>query len=117
MSEKGSKKRVKEDSSEDEGSADKAKFFDLGKNKRVSINQFKGVHYVDIREFYTDKSGETKPGKKGIALNEEQWNELKRQMADIDALLPSSGSSKEKPTKKEKKGKKEKPEKEEEDDE
>ncbi len=31
----------------------------------VRINEFKGKHYVDIRKFYEDKSGELKPSNKG----------------------------------------------------
>jgi hypothetical protein len=44
----------------------------------VSVTTFKGIKYVDIREYYTDKSsGEEKPGKKGISLTIDQWNKLK----------------------------------------
>lgn len=39
----------------------------IGNNRFVSLSNFKGVLYVDIREFYEDKeSGELKPGKKGM---------------------------------------------------
>lgn len=54
--------------------------FELGKNKRVTVREFKGQIYVDIREFY-DSEGELKPGKKGddhklrIKKKIQRWNE------------------------------------------
>ena len=48
----------------------------LGSNKFVTVTEFRGKVYVGIREYY-EKDGELKPGKKGIALNLEQWNLLK----------------------------------------
>lgn len=47
--------------------------------KKASVSEFRGKKYVNIREYYLDKaSGEEKPGSKGIALNKEQWEELKK---------------------------------------
>ncbi|KAJ7084415.1 transcriptional Coactivator p15-domain-containing protein [Mycena belliarum] len=64
------------------------KFIELGKNKRVTVRSFKGTTLIDIREFYTDKtSGEQKPGKKGISLGLDQWDELKRAATTLDQLL------------------------------
>lgn len=64
------------------------KYIDLGKMKRASISEFKGQRFVDIREYYVDKSsGEGKPGKKGIALNAEQWKMLKQSISTIDELF------------------------------
>ncbi|KAL1748744.1 transcriptional Coactivator p15-domain-containing protein [Schizophyllum fasciatum] len=66
------------------------KYIDLGKMKRASISEFKGQRFVDIREYYIDKaSGEGRPGKKGIALNAEQWNALKQSINTIDELFAS----------------------------
>jgi hypothetical protein len=37
----------------------------IGGTRRVTISKFKGTTFVNIREYYTDKtSGEAKPGKK-----------------------------------------------------
>ncbi|KJE95195.1 hypothetical protein CAOG_05673 [Capsaspora owczarzaki ATCC 30864] len=44
--------------------------------RRITVRRFSGKKYVDIREFYDDDSGELKPGKKGIMLNEEQFTAL-----------------------------------------
>merc|ERR1712236_162927 len=57
-------------------------YFDLEKQKRVTVREFKGKVYVDIREFY-EKDGKTLPGKKGISLNTKQWNMLKEIIRDV----------------------------------
>ena len=52
--------------------------WDLGKNKWVKVREFKGTTYIDIREYYVDKETmETRPGKKGISLNCQQYQKLK----------------------------------------
>ncbi|KAJ6499272.1 transcriptional Coactivator p15-domain-containing protein [Mycena sanguinolenta] len=71
-----------------EVSADGEKFINLGKNKRATVRSFKGTTLLDIREFYVDKaSGETKPGKKGVSLTVEQWQELKQATKTLDELI------------------------------
>ncbi|NXN48329.1 TCP4 polymerase, partial [Rhinoptilus africanus] len=45
--------------SEEEG------MFQIGKMRYVRVSCFKGKVLVDIREFYTDKEGSMKPGRKG----------------------------------------------------
>jgi hypothetical protein len=62
------------------------KFLDLGRNKRLSITSFKGVRYVNIREFY-NKDGEMLPTKKGIALESKTWDLLKENLDKIDEYL------------------------------
>eukprot|EP01031_Cornospumella_fuschlensis_P023564 gene23564-28574_t len=50
----------------------------IGGKRKVTVSQFKGTTYVNIREFYEDKAtGEEKPGSKGIALTVEQYRTLK----------------------------------------
>ncbi|XP_068776147.1 activated RNA polymerase II transcriptional coactivator p15-like isoform X2 [Struthio camelus] len=46
--------------SEEEG------MFQIGKMRYVRVSCFKGKVLVDIREFYVDKDGGTKPGRKEI---------------------------------------------------
>lgn len=38
----------------------------------ISISEFNGQKYLDIRKYY-EEEGEWKPTKKGIALNKEQY--------------------------------------------
>jgi hypothetical protein len=44
---------------------------------------------IDIREYYKSKEpgAEEKPGKKGIALNQEQWDSLRAQVEAIDLAV------------------------------
>ncbi|OAL01166.1 PC4-domain-containing protein [Phaeosphaeriaceae sp. SRC1lsM3a] len=44
--------------------------------RRVTVREFKDNVLIDIREHWTDDSGELKPGKKGISLNLDQYNAL-----------------------------------------
>ncbi|NXG46070.1 TCP4 polymerase, partial [Psilopogon haemacephalus] len=67
--------------SEEEG------MFQIGKMRYVRVSCFKGKVLVDIREFYTNKDGDKKPGRKGIALSAEQWNQLKEIIPEIDAAV------------------------------
>lgn len=67
--------------------------FDLGKNKRVTVRQFRNVNLIDIREYYMDTStGEMKPGKKGISLTEDLYDELLKHRLNIDEALRRFGS-------------------------
>ncbi|CRL08281.1 CLUMA_CG020831, isoform A [Clunio marinus] len=52
-------------------------YFELDRNRRVSLSTFKGKQYLNIREYYQDKSsGEWRPGKSGITLTKKEWNQL-----------------------------------------
>lgn len=67
--------------------------FDLGKNKRVTVRQFRNVNLIDIREYYMDTStGDMRPGKKGISLTEDLYDELLKHRLNIDEALRRLGS-------------------------
>ncbi|SMN21752.1 similar to Saccharomyces cerevisiae YMR039C SUB1 Transcriptional coactivator, facilitates elongation through factors that modify RNAP II [Maudiozyma saulgeensis] len=67
--------------------------FDLGKNKRVTVRQFRNINLIDIREYYMDNSsGEMRPGKKGISLTEDLYDELLKHRLNIDDALRRFGS-------------------------
>ncbi|VDM24268.1 unnamed protein product [Toxocara canis] len=61
---------------------------ELGKMRFVTVRSFKGKALIDIREYYQDKgSGEMKPGRKGISLSREQYENLKALTTEIDEQL------------------------------
>ncbi|EED84567.1 predicted protein [Postia placenta Mad-698-R] len=62
------------------------KYIDLGKKRRATVRAFKGTVFLDIREYY-GQEGDEKPGKKGVTLNQEQWEKLKEGQDAIDALF------------------------------
>lgn len=57
------------------------------RNLRIEPSEFKGKWYVMIREFYEDEDGEMKPGKKGINLKLEEWNEIVEKINEIDEMV------------------------------
>ncbi|XP_033750065.1 activated RNA polymerase II transcriptional coactivator p15-like [Pecten maximus] len=62
--------------------------FQLSKMRFVSVSEFRGKVLVGIREYY-EADGDLRPGKKGISLTLEQWNNLKEQMEEIDQAVKS----------------------------
>ncbi|EPQ57524.1 PC4-domain-containing protein [Gloeophyllum trabeum ATCC 11539] len=74
---------------------DGEQYVDLGKKKRATVRSFKGQVYVDIREFYGE-DGDEKPGKKGVSLNLEQWETLKKSIETIDRLSRQQPSKRKK---------------------
>ncbi|KAJ0067766.1 hypothetical protein NL108_010070 [Boleophthalmus pectinirostris] len=73
--------------SKSSGSKSEDNMFQIGKMRYVSVRDFKGKVLIDIREYWMNQDGEMKPGKKGISLNPEQWNQLKEQISDIDDAI------------------------------
>jgi hypothetical protein len=57
----------------------------------LSVESFKGVVRIDIREYY-DADGELKPGKKGISLRTNIWNTLKDKISDINSCIAENKS-------------------------
>jgi hypothetical protein len=43
---------------------------------RVSIADYKGHRFIDCRVYWKDESGDWKPSRKGIALNDETVDEV-----------------------------------------
>ncbi|KAJ1958483.1 hypothetical protein IWQ62_004893, partial [Dispira parvispora] len=66
-----------------------AYFPQLGPKRRVTVRKWKNSQFIDIREYYVDKSGSEAPGKKGISLSMAQWKALKECIYDVDQLLES----------------------------
>ncbi|KND04580.1 uncharacterized protein SPPG_00300 [Spizellomyces punctatus DAOM BR117] len=60
----------------------------LDGKKKLTVQKFKNLTLIGIREFYTDKNdGKEKPGKKGIAISPAAWTTLKSHIADIDEAI------------------------------
>ncbi|XP_044470128.1 RNA polymerase II transcriptional coactivator KIWI-like [Mangifera indica] len=62
---------------------------EISKNRRVSVRNWQGKIWIDIREFFV-KDGKKLPGKKGILLSVDQWNILRDHVEDIDRALGES---------------------------
>ncbi|WKY05153.1 hypothetical protein Q1695_005851 [Nippostrongylus brasiliensis] len=104
--EKPEKRKIESDSSSDEGVEDKTpvkkskgganriknadgeEMIEIGNMRYVTVRSFRGKSLVDIREYYLDKaSGQMRPGKKGISMSKEQYQNFKAVMSEIDAKL------------------------------
>ncbi|XP_004503599.1 RNA polymerase II transcriptional coactivator KELP [Cicer arietinum] len=59
---------------------------ELGKKRKVTIQEFRGKTFVSIREFYT-KDGKELPSSKGISLTEEQWSAFKKNVPAIEKAI------------------------------
>lgn len=56
----------------------------------LKIEPYKGVNYVNIREFYLSQDGELKPGSKGISLTMDQFKRLRKQWNEIIAAVDAA---------------------------
>ncbi|KAI9699579.1 MAG: hypothetical protein M1820_007078 [Bogoriella megaspora] len=86
------KKRSKPDNSKGDDDGDDSNHWELSKNRRIGINEFKGKTLINIREYY-DKDGQTLPGKKGISLSMDQFNALVKALPAIDQALRKRGET------------------------
>jgi hypothetical protein len=59
-------------------------FIDLGRERRVYVQYFKGYVVMHIRQWYL-KNGKPTPGK-GISLNLKEWTKLKANIEKIDEM-------------------------------
>ncbi|MHB8108550.1 MAG: transcriptional coactivator p15/PC4 family protein [Syntrophorhabdaceae bacterium] len=55
----------------------------------VTIKEFKGKTYVDVRTFFENDQGEMIPTKKGISLTPENLDELIRLLNEAKEKLPA----------------------------
>ncbi|KAI0156845.1 ssDNA-binding transcriptional regulator [Xylariaceae sp. FL1272] len=81
------KTKASDEGRDDDGNA----FWQLAPMRRLTISTFKGKTLVNIREYWTDQSGEMKPGKKGISLTIEQYTAMVEALPAVNAELESKG--------------------------
>lgn len=55
----------------------------IGNDIHVEHSPFKGKDYVMIRRFFQDDTGEWRPGKQGINMKWEEWEQL---VENFDAI-------------------------------
>ena len=54
---------------------------------RVSLREYKGHPFIDIRVYWKPPEGEPGPTKKGVTLNPEFFPDLKKAMVALEAAL------------------------------
>ncbi|KAH9510527.1 Ssb-c31ap [Dermatophagoides farinae] len=65
----------------------------LSNNRYLTVSDFKNKVRVDIREYYRNKDGKRKPGKKGISLSMEEWKKIVSNMDMIKKMIKVQGDS------------------------
>ncbi|KAK6351365.1 hypothetical protein TWF718_004527 [Orbilia javanica] len=63
-----------------------------GKSRRVTVSEFKGNVLVSVREYY-EKDGKSFPGKKGISMSLEQFNQLIRVLPALEEAIGQKSSA------------------------
>lgn len=56
----------------------------IGKDIYITISEFKGNHYIDVRKYYEANEGEMRPTKKGISFDLVAWKEFVENISQID---------------------------------
>ena len=59
---------------------------------RISLSEFKGHSYVDIRIFYEDDEGEWRPTKKGVTVSVDLVDELLEAVKKVYGVLQQKGA-------------------------
>ena len=59
----------------------------LTQNRRVTVDTFKGILLVNVREYYTTANGEDRPSQKGLALDAAAWHLLKTHMSALTEAM------------------------------
>ncbi|XP_055625761.1 RNA polymerase II transcriptional coactivator [Toxorhynchites rutilus septentrionalis] len=80
------KKSKVEDGSSKSTSAQGEDEWQLDRNRKVTVSEFKNKVYVNVREYY-EKDGKQLPGKKGISLTVSQWKKLLESADEINEKI------------------------------
>ncbi|KAF3163068.1 hypothetical protein TWF106_005616 [Orbilia oligospora] len=63
-----------------------------GKSRRVTVSEFKGNVLVSVREYY-EKDGKYFPGKKGISMSLDQFNQLIKVLPALEEAIGQKSSA------------------------
>lgn len=77
------KKATKETQSDSPFTDDRYFCLNEKQHRFVSLSEFKGTEYLNIREYYEDNNGDLKPGKKGISLKKEEFDLIVKHLKEI----------------------------------
>lgn len=65
-------------------------YWEISKNRRVTVSEFKGKRMVSVREYY-EQGGKMLPGKKGISMTMEQYSAFVELLPHIEDVLRKHG--------------------------
>ncbi|ROT41452.1 transcriptional Coactivator p15 [Sodiomyces alkalinus F11] len=65
-------------------------YWELSNKRRIGVSKFRDMTMINIREFW-EKDGEMLPGKKGISLSLQQYENLLKFVPEINAHLRQMG--------------------------
>ncbi|KAF9430805.1 hypothetical protein BGZ76_000694 [Entomortierella beljakovae] len=89
---KSNKKTKVEKNNEAQKNPEGETYFMLGPKKRLTVRAWQGHTLIDFREFFNDKTGASKPTKKGISLTKDQFqfildhaSEITRSIKDLES--------------------------------
>ncbi len=68
---------------------------------RISITEFKGNNYIDVRVYYEDDAGEYKPTKKGVTFRPDQISQVMDGLLQAEKEMKNAPAQTETPTKEE----------------
>jgi hypothetical protein len=60
----------------------------------VTVKEFKGKTYVDIRTYFENDQGEMVPTKKGVSFSPENLDEILKILKDAQARIKGQGEAK-----------------------
>uniref|UniRef100_A0A1D2A640 DEK-C domain-containing protein n=1 Tax=Auxenochlorella protothecoides TaxID=3075 RepID=A0A1D2A640_AUXPR len=86
------RKRVKGAGAEQHGKNDAANGHPLSGDVYAAVRDWHGRVGVDIRQYYTDKEGQLKPGFKGLALSPQGWGLLSQALPNLCKRLDARTS-------------------------
>eukprot|EP01024_Parvocaulis_polyphysoides_P058100 TRINITY_DN621_c0_g1_i5.p2 TRINITY_DN621_c0_g1~~TRINITY_DN621_c0_g1_i5.p2 ORF type:complete len:231 (-),score=62.94 TRINITY_DN621_c0_g1_i5:271-963(-) len=69
------------------------KYIALSLARRATIKEFKNKLYIDVREYYKTKNGDSKPGKKGVFLTPEHFQTISEAGIQIQNALKDRNTS------------------------